>query len=272
MVTSRVLLQKLHFKTVNLLLWYQRYDFYCLFHLMQRNFLHKMKNRFLSSFYSNILQQTLIELFGSVVPNNFRIDNKLNTFVFLQNNTHRRAYLLKYLFVSFKSSLFFKYCFLKDIVVQDRLGMKRRGGRFLINYIFSNLPGKSVINFLVDWDERCTLYSISNIFPAAAWLEREVWDMFGIRFRQHPDCRRLLTDYGFRGFPLRKDFPTIGFDQVRFDEKTQSCIYEPIKFMQEEREVNLVNPWGIVFQKDIILDVKKIFYLFFLQKQKKNAV
>jgi NADH-quinone oxidoreductase subunit C len=87
------------------------------------------------------------------------------------------------------------------------------------------------------------LPTLCALYPGLIWSEREVWDMMGIRFRAHPDLRRLLTDYGFRGFPLRKEFPVIGFQQVRYDELSNSVIYESLYLMQEEREPRTVNPW-----------------------------
>ena len=85
--------------------------------------------------------------------------------------------------------------------------------------------------------------STVSIWPAANWFERETFDMFGIIFSGHPDLRRLLTDYGFRGWPLRKDFPTTGYTEVRYDEALKRVVYEPVKLVQEYRQFDFLSPW-----------------------------
>jgi NADH-quinone oxidoreductase subunit C len=92
-------------------------------------------------------------------------------------------------------------------------------------------------------DEATPIASVNDIFPAANWYEREAYDMYGIRFTGHPDLRRLLTDYGFQGYPLRKDFPLTGFVEVRYDDDAKRVVYEPVKLNQEFRNFDFESPW-----------------------------
>ncbi len=85
--------------------------------------------------------------------------------------------------------------------------------------------------------------SVVNVFPVADWYEREVYDMYGIPFGGHPDMRRILTDYGFTGYPLRKDFPVTGYNEVRYDEEAKRVVYEPVKLVQEMRSFDFMSPW-----------------------------
>jgi NADH-quinone oxidoreductase subunit C len=91
--------------------------------------------------------------------------------------------------------------------------------------------------------EEAVVKSASSIYKSSLWLEREIWDMFGIFFSEHPDLRRILTDYGFEGFPLRKDFPLSGFNEVRYDDEVKRIIYEPIEITQEFRSFDFLSPW-----------------------------
>ena len=92
-------------------------------------------------------------------------------------------------------------------------------------------------------DEATPIASVNDIYPAANWYEREAYDMFGIRFSGHPDLRRLLTDYGFQGYPLRKDFPLTGSVEVRYDAEQKRVVYEPVKLPQEFRNFDFESPW-----------------------------
>jgi NADH-quinone oxidoreductase subunit C len=92
-------------------------------------------------------------------------------------------------------------------------------------------------------DEDTPVPSAASIHPAAPWFERETWDMYGVWFADHPDLRRILTDYGFEGHPLRKDFPLTGFVELRYDEEQKRVVYEPVKLTQEFRRFDFLSPW-----------------------------
>jgi len=118
-----------------------------------------------------------------------------------------------------------------------------RPERFEIVYQFLSLKYNRRIRVKVTTDEDHAVPSVTGIFSSAAWYEREAWDMYGILFSGNPDLRRLLTDYGFEGHPLRKDFPLTGYVEVRYDEEQKRVIYEPVKLKQEFRSFNFLSPW-----------------------------
>ena len=127
-----------------------------------------------------------------------------------------------------------------DICGVDYLSKKKR---FKVNYNLLSLTYNYRIRITVDTDEYNPIPSLTKMFNSTLWLEREVWDTYGIFFSNHPDLRRLLTDYGFEGYPFRKDFPQIGFFEVRYDDEKKHVLYEPVELAQEFRLFNFSSPW-----------------------------
>ena len=124
--------------------------------------------------------------------------------------------------------------------------------RFELIYLFLSHENNTRIKLLTRFELDQTINSITKIFPSANWMEREVFDMYGVKFKNHPDLRRILTDYGFKGHPLRKDFPLTGFNEVRYSEKDKKVIYEPVKLEQNYRNFDFESPWeGTTYKKEI---------------------
>ena len=118
-----------------------------------------------------------------------------------------------------------------------------RAKRFDVIYHFLSMYQNHRIRLRTQIAEDEMVPSIIDVFPASNWFEREIFDMFGILFTGHPDLRRILTDYGFRGYPLRKDFPTTGYTEVRYDEVQKRVVYEPVSLVQEYRQFDFMSPW-----------------------------
>lgn len=118
-----------------------------------------------------------------------------------------------------------------------------REARFDVVYHLLSMYQNHRVRLKVSLRETEVLTSITEVHPSANWFEREVFDMFGIIFERHPDLRRILTDYGFRGYPLRKDFPTTGYTEVRYDEAQKRVVYEPVSLVQEYRQFDFMSPW-----------------------------
>ncbi len=118
-----------------------------------------------------------------------------------------------------------------------------RSKRFDVVYHLLSLHQNQRVRVKVRTDEVTSVPSIVEVFKVANWFEREAFDMFGIRFDGHPDLRRLLTDYGFSGHPLRKDFPLSGHMELRYDDDVKRCVYEPVKLIQEFRSFDFLSPW-----------------------------
>ena len=127
-----------------------------------------------------------------------------------------------------------------DITAVDYLAREKR---FKLVYLLLSHENNLRIMITTNIDEKENVPSITKIFPSANWMEREVFDMYGIKFKDHPDLRRILTDYKFEGYPLRKDFPLTGHNEVRYSEDEKKVIYEPVKLEQNYRNFDYESPW-----------------------------
>lgn len=133
-----------------------------------------------------------------------------------------------------------RFSSLTDITAVDH---PERPARFDVVYQMLSMYRNQRIRVKVAVREDDLVPTATGLFPGANWYEREIFDMFGIMFSGHPDLRRILTDYGFRGYPLRKDFPTTGYVEVRYDESLKRVVYEPVRLTQEYRQFDFLSPW-----------------------------
>ena len=153
--------------------------------------------------------------------------------------TTQRATLVKFMtFLRDDSNCQFKV--LVDITAVD---YPERDERFEVVYNLLSVTLNQRIRIKVTTDETAPVPSVTSVFSTAAWFEREVWDLFGVLFTDHPDLRRLLTDYGFQGHPLRKDFPLTGYVELRYDTEQKRVVYEPVTLTQEFRSFDFESPW-----------------------------
>ena len=162
---------------------------------------------------------------------NIENENLLEVILFLKNNNETK----------FKQLI--------DITAVDYPESERR---FKLVYLFLSheFNSRILIDFFINENEIVT--SLTSVFPSSNWMEREVFDMYGIKFKDHPDLRRILTDYNFEGFPLRKDFPLTGHTEVRYDEEKKKVIYEPVKLEQDYRNFDFESPWeGTKYIKEV---------------------
>jgi len=134
-------------------------------------------------------------------------------------------------------------CQFKVLVDVCGVDYPERENRFDVVYNMLSLTQNQRIRVKIETDEVMPVPSVTGIFSSANWYEREVWDLFGIAFSNHPDLRRIMTDYGFEGHPLRKDFPLTGYVEVRYDDEQKRVVYEPVKLTQEYRNFDFLSPW-----------------------------
>jgi NADH:ubiquinone oxidoreductase subunit C len=184
--------------------------------------------------YVLFLRTVLRNLIKEIRLNNNDIEIKTTA-----NNVRAVLYFLK-------NHTLCKYRQISEIACSDHPGKKRR---FSVAYVLFSLHYNTYITVVVQTNEVLPIPSVTPIFLGAGWLEREIWDLFGIFFEDHPDLRRILTDYGFSGHPLRKDFPLTGFLEVYYNDSTKRMNYEPVELSQEYRSFVLQSPWIQNYQK-----------------------
>ena len=146
-------------------------------------------------------------------------------------------------------------CRFKQLIDITAVDYPEKEKRFKLVYLLLSHENNLRILININIDEKTHVPSITKIFPSANWMEREVFDMYGVSFKDHPDLRRILTDYGFKGYPLRKDFPLTGHTEVRYSEEHKKVISEPVKLDQEYRNFDFESPWEGT--KYIIEDTKR---------------
>ena len=134
-------------------------------------------------------------------------------------------------------------CRFKQLIDITAVDYPNKEKRFSIVYLLLSHENNLRTQVILNIDEKTSVPSITKIFPSANWMEREVFDMYGISFKDHPDLRRILTDYGFEGYPLRKDFPLTGHTEVRYSEEKKKVISETVKLDQEYRDFDFDSPW-----------------------------
>lgn len=134
-------------------------------------------------------------------------------------------------------------CQYKQLMDVCGVDFPEREQRFDIVYHLLSMTQNMRIRVTIQTNEATPVPSVCSVFSSAAWFEREAWDLYGIFFSGHPDLRRILTDYGFEGHPLRKDFPLTGYVEVRYDDEQKRVVYEPVKLTQEFRNFDFLSPW-----------------------------
>ena len=177
-------------------------------------------NKFLNSELTTKIKKTYIE--DEELSINVEIENLYSVLLFLKTD---------------------EKCRFKQLIDITAVDYPENEKRFKIIYLLLSHENNLRMQVSIKIEDEQHVPSISKIYPSANWMEREVFDMYGISFKDHPDLRRILTDYGFEGFPLRKDFPLTGHTEVRYDELEKKVIYEEVTLPQEYRNFDYLSPW-----------------------------
>ena len=189
--------------------------------------------------------QKLEQLVNAELANKITKSIIENDELLISINPEEIIYVIQFL----KSNESWKFRQLIDIAGVDYPEDEKR---FEIIYLMLSHEKNLRIKIKVKFEIGKKIVSITKIFPSANWMEREVFDMYGVEFENHPDLRRILTDYDFEGHPLRKDFPLTGFEEVRYSEKDKKVIYEPVKLEQDYRDFDFESPWeGTKYIKEL---------------------
>ncbi len=187
----------------------------------------------------NLTTYNLLNYLIKVIPKcltekvNFKL---LDNTITLTTNNSNLILLVNFL----KNNYFLQFKTLISITAVDYPEKKER---FEVNYFLLSYKLNTRIIIKIVTDDITPIPTITSIYSSANWYEREVWDLFGVFFSGHPDLRRILTDYGFEGFPFRKDFPQTGFLEVRYDDQKKHVLYEPLEMAQEFRSFDFISPW-----------------------------
>lgn len=192
----------------------------------------QLNNKNLSNY--NLLNY-LIKVIPGCLQHNIEFKLNDNTITLTTNNSNLLL-LLNFL----KNNYFLQF---KSLISITAVDYPEKKDRFEINYFLLSYKLNTRIIIKIATNDITPINSVSSIFSSANWYEREVWDLFGVFFSGHPDLRRILTDYGFEGFPFRKDFPQTGFVEVRYDDEKKHVLYEPLEIAQEFRSFDFISPW-----------------------------
>lgn len=211
--------------------------------------LYHSKYFFLSSFFNKVnltnitthLNFFILQRLFNLCPNfiSYGLINEQTNQLFLKISNESMLLFFNFLSIFFE----FQYTSLVDICAID---FPERSFRFCLVYNLLSVKLNHRIFIFLEIPETGSIFSLASIFKSANCLEREIWDLFGIFFLKHPDLRRILTDYGFDGFALRKDFPLTGYVEVRFEESLKVILYEPLELSQEYRFFDFQTPWKVI--------------------------
>jgi NADH-quinone oxidoreductase subunit C len=191
--------------------------------------------------YIYLFLRTFSHLIKTIKIINY-VNNNFSEYIILLKNNINDLDFLNFLKI-LKTSLIFKYKYLNDLTCSDNLNLLTKTTRFSLLYVLQNIITTSKLIIVRNIDKINFVSSITPFYNSACWAEREIFDLFGIFFLNHPDLRKILTDYGFSGFPLCKDFPLTGYLELRYCEELKCIKYNKLKLMQEYRNFNFLSPW-----------------------------